>query len=73
MAVSIRYHSMILNGRHRVVQNKHRLSGRTDSQMADLVPNLQSLIDSERFLAAVNIDAIDGMLDARDTDEFDAE
>ena len=41
--------------------------------MADLVHNLQSLVDSDRFLADVNLDALDDMLDARDADPFDAE
>ena len=41
--------------------------------MADLVPNLQSLVDSDRFLAAVNMHALDDMLDARDADPFDRE
>ena len=41
--------------------------------MADLVPNLQSLIDSDRFLVSLNMDGLDDMLDARDADPFDAE
>ena len=41
--------------------------------MADLVSNLHSLIESDRFLAAVNLDALDDMLDARDADPFDAQ
>ena len=41
--------------------------------MANLVPNLQSLVDSDRFLAAMNMEALDDILDARDADPFDAE
>ena len=49
------------------------LCGRTDSLMTDLVPNLQSLVDSDRFLATVNLDAVNDMLDSRDAAPFDSE
>ncbi len=41
--------------------------------MANLVSNLQSLVDSDRFLATLNTDTIDNILDARDADPFDSE
>ena len=41
--------------------------------MAELVPNLQTLVDSDQFLSAVDVAAIDDMLDARDCDPFDSE
>ena len=50
-----------------------RLNGQTESLMADLIPNLQSLVNSERFLAALDVDALDEVLDARDSNPFDAQ
>ena len=50
-----------------------RYAGETESLMADLVPKLQSLVNSDRFLAALDVDALNEMLDARDSNPFDAE
>jgi len=41
--------------------------------MAALIPDLQSLVNSDRFLAALEVDTLDELLDARDSNPFDAE
>tara|TARA_R110002073_G_scaffold172563_13_gene329812 strand:+ start:4308 stop:4721 length:414 start_codon:yes stop_codon:yes gene_type:complete len=41
--------------------------------MADLITNLQSLVNSGRFLSALDMNALDDILDARDFNPFDAE
>ncbi len=41
--------------------------------MDDLLAKLQRLIESELFLSSIDCDALDGVLDTRDCDPFDAE